>query len=526
MKPQTKYCAVYTRKSTEEGLEQDFNTLDAQREGCLAYIASQKAEGWVPVLDYYDDGGFSGGNLERPALKRLMEDIKVGKINIVVVYKIDRLTRALMDFSKLVEVFDQYGVTFVSITQSFNTTTSMGRLTLNVLLSFAQFEREVIGERVRDKIAASKKKGMWMGGNPPLGYDIEYRHLVPNRQEAKKVRHIFERYLAYGSVSRMKQELDRECITSKVITYKTGEVSGGKSFSRGALYALLSNPIYIGKIRHKDKTYDGQHEGITPESLWQAVQDKLQEQASVGRGQKIGKHINLLKGLLFDEEGTLYTPGYTLKSKKQYRYYISQNLVKLKNQPDGLLGRIPAQEIEGAVETGIREQFTSRDKVAALFDLDLVVDIEVIQNIINLHMSVPFANIASDCIERVTIKRGALEIYIKINELRNLVSDTLRRAFPERRSDEVQILKVPYKTVRQKRGAIVIAPENPRKDIFDMPPEKLKKLVQGIIWRDEHFGGMTLKDIAQRENCSEGYVGTAIFGSFDILQKTFPVNLQ
>ena len=194
MKPSLKYCAVYTRKSTEEGLEQDFNSLDAQREACLSYIASQKAEGWVPVLESYDDGGYSGGTLERPALKRLMEDIKVGKVHIVVVYKIDRLTRALMDFSKLVEVFDQHGVTFVSITQSFNTTTSMGRLTLNVLLSFAQFEREVIGERVRDKIAASKKKGMWMGGSPPLGYDIQFRQLVPNKAEANTVRHIFERY--------------------------------------------------------------------------------------------------------------------------------------------------------------------------------------------------------------------------------------------------------------------------------------------------------------------------------------------
>lgn len=189
MKPATKYCAVYTRKSTEEGLEQDFNSLDAQREACLSYIASQKAEGWVPVMDAYDDGGYSGGTLERPALKRLMEDIKSGKVHIVVVYKIDRLTRALMDFSKLVEVFDQHGVTFVSITQSFNTTTSMGRLTLNVLLSFAQFEREVIGERVRDKIAASKKKGMWMGGSPPLGYDIQFRQLVPNKTEAKTVQH-------------------------------------------------------------------------------------------------------------------------------------------------------------------------------------------------------------------------------------------------------------------------------------------------------------------------------------------------
>lgn len=524
MKPQIKYCAVYTRKSTEEGLEQDFNSLDAQREGCLAYIASQKAEGWVPVIEEYDDGGFSGGNLERPALRRLMEDIKSGKINIVVVYKIDRLTRALMDFSKLVEVFDKYGVTFVSITQSFNTTTSMGRLTLNVLLSFAQFEREVIGERVRDKIAASKKKGMWMGGNPPLGYDIQYRKLVPNKEEAKKVRHLFERYLDIGSVTRMKQELDLEGIASKVITYKSGENAGGKKFSRGALYALLSNPIYVGQIRHKDKTYEGQHEGIISESLWRDVQSQLEQQATVNKGRKVSRHINLLKGLLFDEEGTLYTPSYTIKSKMQYRYYISQNVLKLKSKPDGLLSRIPAQEIEDAVERGIRQQFASREHVADLFGLDIIENIETLKVIADLHASIPFASIASDCIEKIIIKRDILEIYMKMLPLRELVSKALKIGLPTCQSDEIKLFQIPYKTARQKAGAIVIKPENSDKDIFDLPPAKLTKFIQGVIWRDEHFGGMTLKDIAERENCSESYVGTAIFGSFDILQQALSMS--
>jgi len=379
MKPSTKYCAVYTRKSTEEGLEQDFNTLDAQREACLSYIASQKAEGWVPVPDAYDDGGFSGGTLERPALKRLMDDIKAGKVHIVVVYKIDRLTRALMDFSKLVEVFDQHGVTFVSITQSFNTTTSMGRLTLNVLLSFAQFEREVIGERVRDKIAASKKKGMWMGGNPPLGYDIQYRQLVPNKSEAKTVNYIFERYLALSNVIRLKQELDRDGIVSKILTYKNGQTVGGKPFSRGALYALLSNPIHIGQIRHRNKSYDGQHEGIISNDLWTAVQERLQQQASVYKGQKISREINLLKGLLFDAQGTPYTPGYTAKGKKQYRYYISQNLIQLRDHPDGLLGRLPAHEIEKVVEGAIRENLSERQKIASLLGITQQEEIEEIK---------------------------------------------------------------------------------------------------------------------------------------------------
>lgn len=519
MKPQIKYCAVYTRKSTEEGLEQDFNSLDAQREGCLAYIASQKAEGWVPVIEEYDDGGFSGGNLERPALKRLMEDIKAGKINIIVVYKIDRLTRALMDFSKLVEVFDKYGVTFVSITQSFNTTTSMGRLTLNVLLSFAQFEREVIGERVRDKIAASKRKGMWMGGTPPLGYDIQYRQLIPNKEEAKKVLHIFERYLAIASVTLMKQELDREGVTSKVITHKTGKIVGGKFFSRGALYALLSNPIYIGQIRHKDKMYEGQHEGIIPESLWRDVQAQLKQQATVNKGAKICKYINLLKGLLFDEDGTLYTPSYTIKSKTQYRYYISQNVVQSKKTPEGLLVRIPAHEIEAAVEVALRKQFLSRDLIADFFSLDAIQYAETIQAIADLHMSVPFVSMASNCIQKVIIKRDMLEIYIKMNSLRELISDILRRALPPEECDQIKLLQAPYKAIRQKAGAIVIKPENSEKNAFDLPPAKLKKFIQGIIWRDEHFEGMTLKNIAHRENCSESYVGTAIFSSFDILEQ-------
>src|SRR5690606_12585795 len=291
--PRRLRCAIYTRKSSEEGLDMEFNSLDAQREACEAYIASQRAEGWVALRDRYDDGGFSGGTLVRPALVQLIADIEAGLIDVVVVYKIDRLSRALMDFSKLVEIFDRHGVTFVSVTQSFNTTTSMGRLTLNILLSFAQFEREVIGERVRDKIAASKKKGMWMGGNPSLGYDIQHRQLVPNKSEAKIVNYSFERYLALSNLIRLKQEWDRDGIVSKVLTYKAGRTVGGKSFSRGALYALLSNPICIGQIRHKNKTYEGQHDGIISMDLWVAVQERLKQQASVYKGQKISREINL-----------------------------------------------------------------------------------------------------------------------------------------------------------------------------------------------------------------------------------------
>ncbi len=514
MKPPIKYCAVYTRKSTEEGLEQDFNTLDAQREACLSYIASQKAEGWVPVPDAYDDGGFSGGTLDRPALKRLMDDIKAGKVHIVVVYKIDRLTRALMDFSKLVEVFDQHGVTFVSITQSFNTTTSMGRLTLNVLLSFAQFEREVIGERVRDKIAASKKKGMWMGGNPPLGYDIQYRQLVPNKSETKTINYIFERYLTLGNVIHLKQELDRDGIFSKILTYKDGRKVGGKPFSRGALYALLSNPIYIGQIRHKNKTYDGQHDGIIPIDLWAAVQQKLQKQASVYKGQKISREVNLLKGLLFDAQGIPYTPGYTAKGKKHYRYYISQNLIQMRDHPDGLLGRLPAHEIESAVEGAIRAHLSDREKISSLLGIDMNDEVEAIQKIADIQAAVSMDQFVRACIEQVTVQTDKLEIKIKTDGLFSLLSNAAKVKINS--TVDIGALLVSYTTRRAKKGALVIAPEKQQKDIFDLPSNELKKLVQGFIWRDEHFSGMTLRDIAKRERFSEGYVGQCIFRTFEV----------
>src|SRR5262245_5011882 len=264
-------CAIYTRKSSEEGLEQDFNSLDAQRESCEAFIRSQKHEGWVCLSEMYDDGGISGATMERPALKHLLTDIESNRIDALVVYKVDRLTRSLSDFAKIVEVFDRQAVSFVSVTQQFNTTTSMGRLTLNMLLSFAQFEREVTGERIRDKIAASKKKGMWMGGLPALGYDVKDRKLVVNEREAKTVRHIYRRYAALGSVLALKEELDRDGVVSKARIDEFGRAAGGKPLARGALYLMLQNRIYRGQIVHKDNSYPGEHESIIDEALWNEV---------------------------------------------------------------------------------------------------------------------------------------------------------------------------------------------------------------------------------------------------------------
>src|ERR1700756_2768294 len=309
-KPKIRRCAVYTRKSSEEGLEQEFNSLHAQREDCEAFIKSQAGEGWRLIRTHYDDGGLSGATMERPALQRLMADIAKGLIDAVVVYKVDRLTRSLADFAKIVEIFDARGVSFVAVTQQFNTTTSMGRLTLNVLLSFAQFEREVTGERIRDKIAASKQKGMWMGGTVPLGYDVRENCLMVNPKEAATVRLIFQLYIELRSVRQVRDELDRRSIVSKQRVSKSGSRAGGVRFGRGALYQMLANPIYVGEIRHKRLSHPGQHEPIIGKSLWQRVQAMLKQRATRQSGSASRRTPSLLMGKLFDENGEpLYACG-------------------------------------------------------------------------------------------------------------------------------------------------------------------------------------------------------------------------
>jgi len=299
-----KRCAIYTRKSSEEGLEQGFNSLEAQRDACEAYIRSQQHEGWVLARSCYDDGGFSGGNLERPALQRLLADIRAGRIDIVVVYKVDRLTRSLADFARLVEILDAEGVSFVSVTQQFNTTSSMGRLTLNVLLSFAQFEREVTGERIRDKIAASKKKGLWMGGNVPLGYDANERALVINPAEAETVRRIFALYRELGCVRRVKEEADRLGLRTKRSTTANGIERGGTPLSRGHIYALLANPIYRGRIAHKGALYPGQHPALIEDETWTAVRARLAANAGNHKHRAGAVEPSLLAGLLVDAGGS------------------------------------------------------------------------------------------------------------------------------------------------------------------------------------------------------------------------------
>lgn len=352
-------CAIYTRKSTEEGLDQAFNSLDAQREACESYIASQRHEGWKALPKKYDDGGFSGGNVQRPALQELLKDIAEGKVDSVIVYKIDRLTRSLTDFSKMVEVFDKQSTSFVSVTQHFNTTTSMGRLTLNVLLSFAQFEREVTGERIRDKIAQSKRKGMWMGGALPLGYDVKDRVLVINKAEAERVRHIFRRYEILGCVQRLKAELDTQGIKSKVRINKHGIKSGGRQFSRGALYWLLRNRVYRGETHHAGAYYPGQHKAILDEKLWQNVQAKLEQNNSGTELAGRSGERSLLTGLVFLENGTQLTPTHTMKAGKRYRYYIPCR--PKADEPSKATSdtRLPAHQLERLVEQAWKSILTS-----------------------------------------------------------------------------------------------------------------------------------------------------------------------
>lgn len=361
-------CAIYTRKSTEEGLDQDFNSLDAQREACAAYIHSQKHEGWTAVATVYDDGGYSGGSLERPALQRLLADIEAGRIDVIVVYKVDRLTRALSDFAKLVEVFDRCGVSFVSITQQFNTTTSMGRLTLNILLSFAQFERELIGERVRDKVAASRRKGIWMGGIVPLGYDVKDRKLVVNKNEARTVVDIYRRYLRIKSVGLLQVELDAAGIKSKRRVRRDGAVHGDQSFSQGALYLLLQNRTYRGEAMHKGNAYPGKHKAIIDKPLWDAVQSVLAENRIKRASGTNTKAPSLLTGLLFDETGERLTPTWSIKKGTRYRYYVSTSLIKGGRRTPSSRLRIPAGDLETIITERVRKLLSNRGELLAAVD--------------------------------------------------------------------------------------------------------------------------------------------------------------
>jgi DNA invertase Pin-like site-specific DNA recombinase len=422
-------CAVYTRKSSEEGLDMEFNSLDAQREACENYIASQRAEGWLLVPDHYDDGGISGGTLERPALKRLLADIEAGRVDVVVVYKIDRLSRSLMDFAKLVDVFDRNEVTFVSITQSFNTTTSMGRLTLNILLSFAQFEREVIGERIRDKFAASRKKGMWMGGWAPLGYRVENRKLVIDEVEAEKVRWIFTRYAQTGSVTTVVKELTAEGFVNRY----------GQSLDKGRLYKLLNNRVYFGEAVHKGTAYPGEHEAIVDRRLWDKVHAVMAEGARAKAGCSRAQTPALLKGILFDAEGRAMSPSHTRKGQRLYRYYVSQSVIRgtdaneTTSSPD-LITRVPAGDVEAAVMDQLRVMLRSPEVIVATWRsarriLPDLIEAEVRDTLDRFDplwdelFPVEQARIVRRLVDRVGISAIGINIRLKVEGLGSLITE-------------------------------------------------------------------------------------------------------
>ena len=438
--PRRLSCAIYTRKSTDEGLDQNFNSLDAQRDACESYIASQKSEGWLMTQERYDDGGYTGGNMDRPGLKRLLADIRTGLIDIVVVYKIDRLSRSLADFAKLVEIFDERKVTFVSVTQAFNTTTSMGRLTLNILLSFAQFERELASERVRDKIAASRQRGIWMGGMPPLGYDVVERKLVPNPVEAPLIREMFTRFAAVPSMATLVKDLRARGVTSKTWITNKGTEHKGKLIDKGSVYKIFSNPVYIGIASYKGQHYPGEHEAILERTVWDAVQALLRSgntQAKAVSAPRESKAPSLLRGLLFSVEGRAFTPGWTNKGTKYYRYYINTDAIKLGKEACDVR-RIPAGEIETAVVeqmrrllrtpevlsqavrevTELRPRINEPEAIAALQAID-----EVWERLFPAEQS----RIAHCLIDRITIRRDGISIAWKSDGMSKLLRDTVRQ---------------------------------------------------------------------------------------------------
>ena len=355
-------CAIYTRVSTDQGLEQDFNSLDAQYDASQAYIRSQAHAGWTLLRAKYDDCGFSGGNTDRPALQRLLQDVRAGRIDVIVVYKVDRLTRSLADFAKLLELFDQHSVSFVSVTQQFNTTTSMGRLTLNVLLSFAQFEREVTSERIRDKISASKRKGLWVGGMAPLGYDTKGRKITVNEAEAERVRTIFRIYLKLGSLNLLMADLRKRNIVTKVRTLKTGQTVGGIPYTRGSLAHLLRNRFYVGEVEFKGEVVNGEQPAILDRDLFDAVQAKLNEQANNHKAIRT-KSEALLTGRVFDDRGNRMSPTHARKSGVKYRYYLSAALLQGVAERAGSVRRVPATQIEALVIRAVREHLKPSQEI-------------------------------------------------------------------------------------------------------------------------------------------------------------------
>lgn len=502
-------CAIYTRKSSEDGLEQEFNSLDAQREACAAYIASQKHEGWKLLKTRFDDGGKSGGTLERPALQHLLQDIDAGRIDMVVVYKIDRLTRSLADFAKLVERLEEVNCSFVSVTQAFNTSSSMGRLTLNVLLSFAQFEREVTAERIRDKIAASKKKGLWMGGVPPLGYDPHHdktrRELVINENEATTVRRLFALYEELGCLNAVTRQAKHLGLRSKHHIFASGREQGNRPLSRGQIHHILCNPIYIGLIRHKDRTWPGLHDAIIERVQWDRVQERLQSAAAKRRGVRTGKtrlgasdRSALLLGKFRDETGDILTPSHTTKQGKIHRYYVSNRLLAESTDPTGW--RLPAKPFEKAVVQAIGQHLSQAAQRHAL----LVAPDIVASGRARFAAEAFIAKLQSDGLNYCPqiIKIGMVSAdYLRME----LCAEALSQAVGNSPQDiQPSMLRITAPFACRRRGVemkIIVGRREP------VPDATLRRALRNAhIWTDQLKTGDTLKQVAGRVGKTESYI--------------------
>jgi site-specific DNA recombinase len=517
--PRTKVfrCAIYTRKSSEEGLEQDFNSLHAQRESCDAYIKSQRHEGWTPLPTLYDDGGYSGGSTERPALKRLLADIQSHLIDVVVVYKVDRLTRSLADFAKIVEIFDAAGVSFVSVTQQFNTTTSMGRLTLNVLLSFAQFEREVTGERIRDKIAASKQKGMWMGGWVPIGYDRKDRSLTINETEAVTVRTVFELFLKLKNVQRVQAELVRLNLTTKPYATPRGRAVGGLSFARGHIYKILSNPLYIGEIEHRGVRYPGQHPPLIEAGTWDAVQAQLATNHHENRARTNAKSKSLLAGLIYDDAGNRLVSSHATKNGKRYRYYVTSEgtgrSVASASAPKLWLS---AAMIDELVLTKLRSFLKDKVQISTLLRKTRCRPAEIGSGLgiasklaETLTSAAPMAQNLGDLLARVTVGPTSLNISIKLDRLLAMLTDTLAEPSQDKDQDNIIFLEaaVPAEPGGGS-GKLVFEDQNGKTP----DPVVVKAISRASVWFEQLMTGksQSMAEIAVRENITDNYVSNLI----------------
>jgi site-specific DNA recombinase len=497
-------CAVYTRKSSEEGLEQEFNSLDAQREAGIAFVKSQSGEGWRLVETQYDDGGISGGTLERPALQRLLQDIDAGRVQVVVVYKVDRLTRSLADFAKLVEVFEKKGVSFVSVTQQFNTTTSMGRLMLNVLLSFAQFEREVTGERIRDKIAASKKKGMWMGGTPPIGYEVNGRRLEVVQDQAATVQHIFRRYTELGCITLLARDLAREGVRTRRYSSTAGRSFGGCAFSRGHVHRILTNRMYLGQIEHRGAVYPGEHAAIIDEELWEKVQTRIAANRNGHKRSKAVDPSSPLPGKVFDDAGNLMTAVRVRKGSREHRYYVSRAILDQRRDQGGSVTRVPAVLLETAV-------------------------LRIVQNSASKSFISPPARLVrgdggegqrrtdlfSD-IRRVVVSAHHLHIeMINLDAESGLDGDSTSVNGSSNPQESV-LLKVPFELERRGGSARVIGPSDVTVTQGTVNAALVKVIVQGTEWARWLLTGevASVREVARKAGVSTSYVSRLIRYAF------------